>query len=160
MPISPLERLHDLGLTLPQPPAAVASYIPVRSVWLGPERSLLHVAGQIPVSSGRLAFEGRVPSQVSVERAQEAARLCALNILAHVERAAGLHRVEQLVQLTAFVLSDQGFGRESEVVNAASDLMLQVLGEAGRHARVAVGVASLPLNSPVEIAAVVQVGPG
>lgn len=160
MPGSPYERLRDLGLSLPQPPAALASYVPVRSVPLGDGRFLLHVAGQVPLRDGRPIFEGTVPDQVTVDQAREAARLCALNILAHVDRAGGLARVEQVVQLTAFVLSQDGFGGQPEVVNAASELLVQVLGDAGRHARVAVGTNALPLGCPVEIGAVVQIGPG
>ncbi|MGH7903288.1 MAG: RidA family protein [Candidatus Dormibacteraceae bacterium] len=149
-----------MGLSLPEPPAALASYVPVRSVPLAAGRSLLHVSGQVPLDGGRPIHRGAVPDQVTIEQAQEAARLCALNILAQVEAAAGLGRVEQVVQLTGFVLSSAGFGQQPLVVNAASDLLVQVLGEAGRHSRIAVGTSALPLDCPVEIAAVVQVGSG
>jgi enamine deaminase RidA (YjgF/YER057c/UK114 family) len=100
---------------------------------------------------------GRVPDQVSVEQAQEAARVCALNILAQIEAAAGLDNVEQVAQVLGWVLSADGFGDQPTVINAASELLAEVLGEAGRHARAAVGTNALPGSVTVEIAAVVVV---
>jgi enamine deaminase RidA (YjgF/YER057c/UK114 family) len=151
----PLERLAELGLELPEPPPALASYVPTRAVSLGDGRGLLYVSGQVPLSGGQSRWQGRVPDQVSVEEAQEAARLCALNILSQVHAAAGLDRVECVLQVTGFVLSAEGFQDQPKVVNAASDLLVEVLGEAGRHSRMAVGTNALPLSVPVEIAAVV-----
>lgn len=157
---TPLERLEQLGLRLPEPPAALASYVPVRSLPLPGGRSMLFLAGQVPMREGRPLYEGAVPDQVSVEQAQEAARLCALNLLAQVQAAAGLERVEQFLQVTGYVLSSDGFREQPRVLNAASDLLVQVLGEAGRHTRVAIGINALPAACPVEIAAIVQVGSG
>jgi enamine deaminase RidA (YjgF/YER057c/UK114 family) len=148
----PLERLRELGLTLPAAPAPMASYVPTRLVPLAPGRALLLIAGQVPASGGHL-LTGRVPDQCDLPQAQEAARVCALNLLAQMEAAAGLERVEQVVQVTGYVLSTEDFGDQPAVVNAASDLLVEVLGEAGRHTRVAVGVNALPRGVTVEIAA-------
>ncbi|TMD54046.1 MAG: RidA family protein [Chloroflexi bacterium] len=157
---SPHHRLKELGLTLPPAPKPMASYVPVRLVPLGGGRSLLFVAGQVPVVDGELKHVGRVPEEVDLEGAREAAKICALNILAQVDAAAGLDRVErldkveQVASLTGFVRSAAGFGEQPQVINAASDLLAEVLGEAGKHSRAAVGVAELPRGVSVEITAV------
>jgi len=151
---SPLERLRALGFELPRPPEALASYVPTRSVPISTTHQLVWVAGQVPVRDGKPLYTGRVPDEVSIEVAQEAARECALNILAQAERSGGLDRVEQVIQLTAFVLSADGFGEQPRVANAASELLADVLGPAGQHSRIAVGANALPLGVPVEIAAV------
>lgn len=156
---SAVDRLRELGLELPPPPAAMASYVPTRLVPIADGRALLYVAGQVPVKDGQ-RLTGRVPDEVSVEQAQEAARLCALNVLAQIQAAAGLDQVEQVAQLIGFVLSAEGFGEQPKVINAASDLMVDVLGEAGRHSRAAVGANALPGSVTVEIAAVVVVRTG
>jgi enamine deaminase RidA (YjgF/YER057c/UK114 family) len=153
---APLERLQGLGYSLPPAPAAMASYVPTRLVPIGEGRSLLYIAGQVSMRDGQL-MTGRVPDQVSVEDAQEAARACALNILAQIEAAAGLDRVEQVAQLIGFVLSEGGFGDQPSVINGASDLLVHVLGEAGKHSRAALGTNALPRGVTVEIAAVVVV---
>jgi enamine deaminase RidA (YjgF/YER057c/UK114 family) len=153
---SPHERLRELGLILPSPPAAVASYVPTRLVPIGGGRSLLYVAGQVPVKDGR-RMTGRCPDQVSVEQAQIAARVCALNVLAQMEAAAGLDNVEQVTQVIAFVLSTDDFGEQPKVINAASELLVDVLGDAGKHTRVALGTNALPFSVTVEIAAVAVV---
>ena len=160
MDIDPHARLAELGLTLPPVPAPLASYVPVRAVDLGDGGTLLYVSGQVATRDGRPVHQGCVPGAVSFETAQENARLCVLNVLAQVEAAAGLGRVEQVVQLSGFVQSDDGFHDQHRVINAASDLLQQVLGDAGRHSRVAVGVNALPLDVPVEISAVVLVRGG
>src|SRR2546430_11719089 len=141
--IGPLERLRELGHELPTAPPAMASYVPTRLVPVGEGLALLYVAGQVPIRDGTL-LTGRVPTEVSVERAQDAARVCALNILAQVQRAAGLDRVVAVAQLTGWVLSADDFGEQPAVVNAASDLLVAVLGDAGRHSRAAVGANALP----------------
>ncbi len=151
-----LDRLRELGHELPAAPAAMASYSPTRLVPLGEGRALLYISGQVSVREGEL-LTGRVPDQVSLEQAQEAARACALNLLAQLESAAGLDSVEQVAQLTGWVQCAPGFGEQPQVVNAASDLLVQVLGEAGRHTRAAVGANALPRGVTVEIAAVVVV---
>jgi enamine deaminase RidA (YjgF/YER057c/UK114 family) len=153
---TPHERLRELGLTLPAPPAAVASYLPTRLVPVGDGRALLYIAGQLPVQDGK-RMTGRCPDEVSVEEAQAAARACAISVLAQIEAAAGLDNVEQITQLIGFVLSTDDFGEQPKVLNAASDLLVDVLGDAGRHTRAAVGASSLPFSVSVEIAAVAVV---
>jgi enamine deaminase RidA (YjgF/YER057c/UK114 family) len=153
---SPHERLRELGLTLPSPPAPVASYIPTRLVPIGEGRALLYVSGQVSTKDGQ-RLTGRCPDQVSVEQAQEAARACALNVLAQIEAAAGLDQVEQITQLNGFVLSTDDFGDQPKVINAASDLLVEVLGDAGRHTRAALGTNALPFSVTVEVTAVAVV---
>jgi enamine deaminase RidA (YjgF/YER057c/UK114 family) len=152
----PQERLRELGLALPPPPAAVASYVPARLVPIGEGRALLYVAGQVSVANGE-RLTGRCPDEVSVEEAQARARVCALNVLAQIESAAGLDNVDQMMQVTGFVLSAEGFGDQPKVLNGASDLFVDVLGDAGRHTRVALGANALPFSVTVEIAAVAVV---
>jgi enamine deaminase RidA (YjgF/YER057c/UK114 family) len=156
---SPHVRLRELGLELPAPPAAMASYVPTRLVPIGETRSLLFIAGQVPIQGGR-RLTGRCPDEVTVEQAQTAARLCALNLLAQMEATAGLDNVEQVMQLIGFVLSTDDFGDQPKVINAASDLLVEVLGDAGKHTRAAVGSNALPLSVTVEIAAVAVVRTG
>jgi len=123
---------------------------------LGGGRSLVFVAGQVS-SRGGERLTGRCPDQVSVEQAQDAARAAALNVLAQLEAAAGLANVEQVSQVTGFVLSTDDFGDQPKVMNAASDLIVDVLGEAGRHTRAALGASALPFSVTVEITAVAVV---
>ena len=134
----------------------MASYVPTRLVPIGDGRALLFIAGQVAMREGEL-LTGRVPTEVSVEVAQESARRCALNILAQIEAAAGLDNVIEIAQLIGWVLSADDFGGQPQVVNGASDLLVEVLGEAGKHARAAVGTNSLPRGVTVEIAATVVV---
>ena len=145
-----------MGLKLPAPPAAAASYVPTRLVQIGDGRALLYVAGQVSVQDGK-RLTGRCPDEVSVEEAQARARVCALNVLAQIEAAAGLDNVEQVTQLIGFVLSADGFGDQPKVINGASDLLVDVLGDAGRHTRAALGTNALPFSVTVEIAAVAVV---
>jgi len=152
----PHARLRELGLTLPSPPSALASYVPTRLVPLGAGRSMIFVAGQVSSRDG-VRMTGRCPDEVTVEQAQDAARAAALNVLAQVEAAAGLANVEQFAQLVGFVMSADGFGEQPKVLNAASDLIVDVLGDAGRHTRAALGVSGLPFSVTVEITAVVVV---
>ena len=139
---------------MPTPPPALAAYVPTRVVPIGGGRALVFVAGQVPIVDGEIRHVGRVPDQVDLEEARAAARICALNILAQVEAAAGLDRVEQVASLTGFVRSAEGFGDQPQVINAASELLADVLGEAGKHSRAAVGVSELPRGVSVEIAAI------
>lgn len=140
-------RLAELGLTLPDPPGAVASYVP--TVRTG---DLLFVSGQVPLRDGQLPRLGLVGADVSEEDAIEEARWCGVNCLAHLRAALGsLDAVERIVKLTVFVASAPGYAGQPVVANGASDLMIEVFGEAGRHARAAVGCAMLPLNVPVEV---------
>jgi len=153
---TPHQRLRELGLKLPAPPAAVASYVPTRLVPIGDGRALLYVSGQVSTSDGE-RLTGSCPDEVSVEEAQVRARVCALNVLAQIEAAAGLDNVEQLTQVIGFVLSADGFGDQPKVLNGASDLLVEVLGEAGRHTRAALGTNALPFSVTVEVAAVAVV---
>ena len=123
---------------------------------IGDGRSLLFIAGQVSVQDGK-RLTGRCPDEVSVEEAQDRARICALNLLAQMDTAVGLDNVEQVAQLTGFVLSADGFGEQPKVLNGASDLLVEVLGEAGRHTRAALGTNALPFSVTVEIAAIVVV---
>jgi enamine deaminase RidA (YjgF/YER057c/UK114 family) len=134
----------------------VASYLPTRLVPIGNDRALLYVAGQVSVADGK-RLTGRCPDEVSVEEAQARARVCAVNVLAQIDSAAGLDNVEQVTQLIGFVLSAEGFGDQPKVLNGASDLMVDVLGEAGRHTRIALGANALPFSVTVEVAAVAVV---
>lgn len=153
---TPHERLRDLGVTLPAAPAPLASYVATRLVPISDGRAMVYVAGQVSREGDRI-LSGRCPDEVSVEEAIRRARLCALNVLAQLEAAAGLDNVEQIVQLIGFVLSADGFGEQPKVINGASDLLVDVLGDAGRHTRAALGANALPLSATVEIAAVAVV---
>lgn len=147
------QRLKDLGITLPVPAAAVANYVPF--VVTG---NLVFVSGQLPLENGKPAVQGKLGAEVSVEDGVRAARLCGLGLLAQVRAATGdLDRVKRVVRLTAFVASTPDFTDQPKVVNGASDLMVEVLGDAGRHARVAVGAPSLPLNVTVEIEGIFEI---
>jgi enamine deaminase RidA (YjgF/YER057c/UK114 family) len=150
------QRLSELGIKLPAPPAPLASYVPTKLVPIADGRSLLYVAGQISTRDGE-RLTGRCPDEVSVDQAQEAARASAVNVLAQIEAACGLDQVEELLQVSGYVLSADGFGEQPKVVNAASDLFAQVFGDSGRHTRVALGVNALPFSVTVEIAAVAVV---
>lgn len=148
-------RLAELGLTLPPAPRPVATYVPV--VQTG---NLLVVSGQVPVENGRVVRPGKVGAEVSVEEGQELARLCVLNGLAQVRQALGsLDRVARVVRVAGYVASASGFTQQPQVINGASDLLVAIFGEAGRHARVAVGVAELPLGCAVEVEFMFEVAP-
>ena len=148
-------RLADLGLTLPQAAAPVAAYVPV--VEAG---GLLHVSGQLPFVNGELV-RGRLGEDVSLEAGQQAAQACGLMILAQVRAYLGgsLDRVERIVKLGAFVNSTADFTDQPKIANGASELMVALLGDAGKHARSAVGVPVLPLGAAVEVDAVIAVRP-
>jgi enamine deaminase RidA (YjgF/YER057c/UK114 family) len=149
----PHARLRELGLELPAPPAAVASYVPATVVPISEARVLVSVSGQVALRDGRPVSEGRVPDQVTVEQAVDNARICALNVLAQLEQAVGLGSVEQILQVTVYVRCADDFSAQPRVANGASDLLVAVLGEKGRHSRAAVGVNALPLGVPVEVSA-------
>lgn len=143
-------RLRELGIDLPQPPVAVASYLPFVIV----DRTVF-VSGQVPFRDGTLAAQGSVGADVTPEDAAAEARQCAVNVLAQLRAAAGsLDAIERIVKLTVFVASAPGFRAQPVVANGASDLIVEVFGEAGRHARAAVGVAELPLGAAVEVEAI------
>jgi enamine deaminase RidA (YjgF/YER057c/UK114 family) len=148
--------LSELGIKLPSPPAPAAAYVQTRLVPIGDDRALLYVAGQIS-RDGDLLLTGRCPDEVPVEEATRRARVCAVNLLAQIEAAVGLEKVEQVAQLTGFVLSTAEFGDQPKVMNGASELLADVLGEAGKHTRAALGTNALPFSVTVEIAAVAVV---
>jgi enamine deaminase RidA (YjgF/YER057c/UK114 family) len=154
--ITPHERLRELGITLPKPPAPAASYVQTRLVPIGDGRALLYVAGQVSADGDQM-LSGRCPDGVSVEEATRRARLCGLRVLAQIESAVGLDKVEAIAQLIGFVNSADDFGDQPKVMNGASDLLVEVLGEAGRHTRAALGTNSLPFSVTVEIAVVAVV---
>ena len=150
------KKLSELGLVLPPAPKPVAAYIPF--VQAG---DLVFVSGQLPMVDGKLTMAGIVPAQVGTEVAQKAAARCVLNALAIVGDAVGgdWSRVVKIVKLTVFVACDPTYTDQAKVANGASELLGQLLGEAGRHARAAVGVSSLPLGAPVELDMIVQIKP-
>lgn len=150
---SPEQQLAALGITLPPAPAPAASYVPfVRS------GTLLYTAGQLPSVEGQLAATGLVGGDVDLVTAISCAHICAINVIAQAKAALGsLDAVAQVVKLTVFVASAPGFAEQHLVANGASELLAEVFGDAGRHARSAVGVASLPLGAPVEVDAIFEV---
>ncbi len=148
------ERLESLGIKLPQAAAPAANYVP----WVI-SGATLYISGQLPMENGRIAVTGHLGKDVDVAMAQRAAELCAINILAQAKAALGgdLSRIVRLVKLNGFVASTPEFVEQHLVINGASNLMANVLGEAGKHARAAVGMASLPMNAAVEIDAIMEI---
>jgi enamine deaminase RidA (YjgF/YER057c/UK114 family) len=146
-------RLKELGITLPPPGAPGGNYVPF--VVVG---NLAFMAGQVAREAGKMKFVGKVGRDLSVEQGAEAARLCAVNLLAQLKAACGgdLERVERCVRLGGFVNSPPDFFEHPKVVNGASDFMVEVFGERGQHARTAVGVSALPLDSAVEVEGIFQ----
>jgi enamine deaminase RidA (YjgF/YER057c/UK114 family) len=146
-------RLKDLGIELPTPPRPVATYaMAVRS------GNLLFLSGHGPLRDGRVVYQGKVGRELSIEQGQEAARLTGLNLLASVRDALGsLDRVRQVVKVLGMVQCADDFTEHPKVINGFSDLMVEVFGDAGRHARSAVGMGSLPLGIPVEVEMVLEV---
>ncbi|MER7208099.1 RidA family protein [Streptosporangium sp. NPDC000239] len=151
--MTPEERLSELGLTLPKVVAPLAAYVPaVRS------GNHVYTSGQLPVVDGKLLATGKVGAEVSPEDAHQLARTCALNALAAVGSVVGdLSNIVRIVKVVGFVASDPAFSGQPQVVNGASELLAEILGDAGKHARSAVGVAVLPLDAPVEVELVAEV---
>ena len=146
-------RLEKLGLTLPEAPSAVANYVPFLIAG-----DLLFISGQLSKAADGTLITGRLGAEVALDTGQHAARLCALNILAQAKAALGsLDRIGQVMRLTGFVAATPEFGEHPQVVNGASDLMAEALGDAGRHTRSSVGVASLPMGAAVEIDAILKI---
>jgi enamine deaminase RidA (YjgF/YER057c/UK114 family) len=146
-------RLGQLGIALPELVAPLASYVP--AVRTG---NLVYTSGQLPITDGKLAGSGKVGAEVSPEDAKAMARICALNALAAVNSLVGIDAVTRVVKVVGFVASASGFNGQPGVVNGASDLFAEVFGEQGAHARSAVGVSELPLDAPVEVELIVEVG--
>ncbi len=147
-------RLAELGVTLPNPAAPLANYVP--SVVTG---NLLFVSGQLPMGPDGLAFKGTLGAGASVEDGQAAAKLCAINILAQARAALGgdIERIVRIVKLVGFVASTADFGDQPKVINGCSDFMVAALGDRGKHARSAVGVAALPFGASVEVEAIIEI---
>ena len=147
------QRLAALGIELPKAAAPAANYVPFMRTG-----NLLFTAGQLPLKAGHLIATGILGRDLDATKGQEAARQCAVNILAQAKAALGdLENIEKIVKITVFVASGPDFTTQHLVANGASDLLVAVLGDKGKHARSAVGVASLPLNAPVEIEAIIEV---
>lgn len=140
------EKLESLGLALPAVPGPFGAYVPAKRAG-----GLLFVAGQLPMKEGKLLAAGPVPSRASVDAAKIAARQCVVNGLAAAASAVPLEEINGVVRVGAFVNSDIGFTQQPQIANAASELLLELFGDAGRHARAAVGVNTLPLDASVEI---------
>jgi enamine deaminase RidA (YjgF/YER057c/UK114 family) len=145
-------RLAELGIELPEVVPPVAAYVPAKRTG-----SLVYTAGQVPIVAGKLAAAGKVGAEVDPEQARGLARICGLNALAAVHALVGIDAVTQVVKVVGFVASAPGFTGQPAVINGASELFGEVFGEAGAHARSAVGVAELPLNAPVEVELIVEV---
>ncbi|MCV7154631.1 RidA family protein [Mycolicibacterium pyrenivorans] len=146
------KRLTDLGIELPEVVAPLAAYVPAARTG-----NLVYTSGQLPITAGKLPVTGKVGSEVTAEEAKGLARQCALNALAAVDSLVGIDSVTRVVKVVGFVASAPGFVGQPGVVNGASELFGELFGEAGAHARSAVGVSELPLNAPVEVEIVVEV---
>ena len=148
-------KLKELGVTLPDPPKPVANYVPVVRVG-----DLLFLSGVLPSRDGQLVMTGKLGQDLSIEQGMEASRIAVLNGLSIIRSEAGsLDRVKRIVKMVGHIASAPGFTDQPQVLNGASDLLVSLFGEAGRHARVAVGAAELPRQAPVEIELIVQVAP-
>ena len=151
--MTPEERLKQLGIELPAAPKPLGSYIPL--VRTG---NLVFLSGMLPLVEGKLSREGRVGEKVTVDEAREDARTAAINALAILKSNLGtLNKIRRCVKITGYIASAPDFTEQPKVLNAASDFMFEIFGEVGRHARAAVGVSVLPLNSPVELEFIFEV---
>ncbi|MDH5668978.1 MAG: RidA family protein [Nitrospira sp.] len=147
------EKLKELGLSLPEAPKPVANYVPVVRVG-----DLLFLSGVLPSRDGQLVMTGKLGAGLSIEQGRQAAQLAVLNALAIIKAEVGsLDHVQRIVKMIGHIASAEGFGDQPQVLDGASDLLVSVFGEKGRHARVAVGAAELPRHTPVEIELIVQV---
>jgi len=147
-------RLAEIGVTLPTPAKPVANYVP----WVH-TGNLVFISGQGPIADGKILYQGRLPDTVSPEDGIKSARLCAINVVAQLREACGgdLDRVKRIVKLVGFVNAAPDFADHPKIVNGASDLMVEIFGDKGRHARSAVGSPSLPFNISVEVEAIVEI---
>lgn len=148
------QKLKELGIELPRPSNPSANYVPVRRIG-----NLMLISGQVPSQDGKDLYVGKLGADVSLEDGQKAARICAINLLAHLNSVldGDLGRVRSVVRLGGFVNATADFGDHPKVINGASDLMVEVFGDAGRHVRVAVGAPSLPRNVAVEVEGIFEV---
>jgi enamine deaminase RidA (YjgF/YER057c/UK114 family) len=156
--MTPEEKIADLNLKIPKGiTTALGSYIPIANV-----ENLIFISGQIPIniesSTNELKFKGKVGIDISIEEAQEAGRICCMNALFYLKNLIGdLGKVKRIIKITGYVNCDQSFSDHPKVINGASDLLINIFGEKGKHTRVAVGVNSLPLGSPVEVEFIIQI---
>jgi len=147
------EKLVSLGITLPVPPKPTGSYIPVVI-----SKNIAYVSGQIPIQDGNVIYKGSVSDDDTLEEAKKAAKLCIINGLAQLRTELGsLDRIERIIKVSGFVNSSPEFSKQPFVINSASDLLYEIFGNKGKHSRIAVGVAGLPLNSMVEIDMIVEI---
>ncbi|MEZ7989880.1 MAG: RidA family protein, partial [Nitrosopumilus sp.] len=145
------EKLKALGVTLPNPPTPAGSYVP--AIKTG---NLLFISGQIPMEDGKVIFTGKVTNE-NIETAKKSAKMCAINLLAQMKRELGsLDKVTKIVRISGFINSDPEFYQHPKIINEASDLFFEIFGDKGKHSRIAVGVACLPLNAMTEIDAIVE----
>ncbi len=146
------DKLKELSIEIPTPPSPAGSYIPV--VTTG---NLAYVSGQIPMKEGKVVFEGKVPEIQSLDSARDAAKICVINGLAQLKANLGsLDKITKFVRISGFVNSSPDFTEQPRIINAASDLLVEIFGDMAKHSRIAVGVSSLPLNSTVEIDMIVE----
>jgi len=150
--VSVRERLKELGLSVPLAAKPVAAYLPASRTG-----NIIFTAGQLPMREGSLVKEGKVGQEVTVEEAKNLAQLCALNCLAAVETITPIEKITRIIRVVGYVNGVSGFTSQPAVMNGASELFVALWGEAGKHARSAVGVAELPLNSPIEVELTVEV---
>ncbi len=147
------KKLEDLGIKLPKAAAPAAMYIPVKQI-----NNLLFVSGQVPMVNGKVEYTGKIGSEHSIEYGQEAAKICTINMIAALKEYLGdLDKIKNIVKLQGFVSSEVGFDKQHIVINSASQLIFDVFGEKGRHARTAIGTNQLPLDATVEIEAIIEI---
>ena len=145
--------MKELEISLPTPPKPAGSYIPIVT-----SGNLVFVSGQIPMESGQMKYQGKVPDVQSIQNAKNASKLCIINALSQLNAYFGtLENVEKIVRISGFVNSEESFSEHPKVINAASELLVDIFGEKGKHSRIAVGVSSLPLNATVEIDMMVEI---
>lgn len=147
------EKLKEIGIEIPEAPKPVAAYIPAVL-----DGKLIYTAGQLPFVSGELKYTGKLGKSISDEDAQKAAEICAINCLSVVKSVIGdINKIEKIIKLNVYVNSSDEFTSQPKIANGASELMVKIFGDAGKHARSAVGVSQLPLNAPVEIDMIIKV---
>ena len=147
------ERIKELGFEIPQPPKPLAAYIPALQIG-----DMVFTSGQVPIEKGELKYAGKIGEDLTVEQGQKAAEICALNGLSAIKSVINdLEKIEQIIKVTVFVNSANGFTDQPKVANGASELLAKIFGEAGKHVRSAVGVNELPIDAAVEIEMIVKV---
>ena len=147
------EKIKQLGITIPETVKPLAAYIPAMQVG-----NLVMTSGQVPITAGKVKYQGKVGRDLSEEEGKEAAKLCALNCLSAIQSViSNLDKIKRIVKLTVFVNSAEGFTAQPKVANGASEFIVQIFGDSGKHVRSAVGVSELPLNSAVEIEMIVEI---